>query len=369
VETTAFTTSFDLEGFEARRAERWAEDARREEELAALSAHLNAATARFLELAWEFGERVNSDDLAGWVGFRFGVTRREAREYLRVAEALRELPVIRAAFARGALSFTKVRALTRVATPSSEERLLEVAESLTASQLERALRVYRRIAVEQARETHELEFVSYSFEPDGSLYLQARLAAEDGTLVIKALDAARERVLERRRAERAAAAEPDSSLSVPVEERPAQVEALLELADTSLAASDRERVERTRVVVHVDAAALSLDPPRFVTAGRSAGLQDVTRWRRTGRWPGRRRSGTERTVRVKAPPGAATRTGSGLASPDGRPAPRRSVDPGSARMRRGARSSRTAGSSHPRPPGGSGATRRSWRRSSGTGCR
>ena len=96
-----------------------------------------------------------------------------------------------------------MRALTRVATASSEEGLLELAGALTASQLERALRVYRRITAADARETHELEFVSYHFEEDGSLYLRARLAAEDGTLLVKALDAAHDRVLERRREERA----------------------------------------------------------------------------------------------------------------------------------------------------------------------
>ena len=85
------------------------------------------------------------------LGYRCGITGREAREYLRVAEALQELPATRAAFSRGEVTFTKVRALTRVATASCEERLLELAGALTASQLERALRVYRRIAAEDAR--------------------------------------------------------------------------------------------------------------------------------------------------------------------------------------------------------------------------
>jgi hypothetical protein len=248
----------------ARVEERWQEQQRREDELATLSAHLSAATARWLELVWKLHEEGDSDDLARFLAYRCGITGREAREYVRVAEALQELPAIRAAFLRGELTFTKVRALTRVATASSEEGLLELAESLTASQLERALRVFRRVAVADVRETHELEYVDYYFDEDGSLYLRARLAAEDGTLVVKALEAARERVTERRREERAAAvngvepnAAPPASLSL--EPRPPCVEALLELAETSLAASGDERVERARVVVHVDAAALSSD--------------------------------------------------------------------------------------------------------------
>ena len=179
---------------------------RRVDELASLSAHLSAATARWLEVVWEMREQGDSDDLQAFVAWRCGITGREAREFLRVAEALQELPATRAAFGRGELTFTKVRALTRVATASSEESLLELAGVLTASQLERALRAFRRVAAEDAREAHELEYVDYYLDDDGTLFLRARLAAEDGTLLIKALEAARERVLERRREERAAAA-------------------------------------------------------------------------------------------------------------------------------------------------------------------
>ncbi len=242
--------------------ERDREDRRRIDELAVLSAHLSAATAHWLELVWQWRERGVSDDLPGFLAYRLGITGREAREYLRVAEALQELPAIRAAFARGGLTFTKVRALTRVATASSEQRLLELAEVLTASQLERALRVYRRIAAAEARETHELEFVDYRFEEDGSLYLRARLAAEDGTVLVKALEAARERIVARRRADRVVAGQEPVQAALPgvMPPRPVAVEALAELAETALAAPpDAHRATRAQVVVHVDAAALSAD--------------------------------------------------------------------------------------------------------------
>jgi uncharacterized protein DUF222/HNH endonuclease len=246
---------------------RYLEERRRADELAELSAHLSAATARFVELVWTMHENGDCDggELPGFVAYRCGLTRREAREVFRVAEALQELPAIRASFSRGELTFTKVRALTRVATAACEERLLELAGALTASQLERALRVYRRIAVEDARETHELEFVDYHFEEDGSLYLRARLASEDGTLLVKALDAARERVLERRRADRAAAAHAaessdTSGLDTQAPERSLSVETFAELAEAALAAPPGEhQPEPDRVVVHVDAAALTSD--------------------------------------------------------------------------------------------------------------
>jgi hypothetical protein len=91
----ATVEKYSWEWTRARAAERGREDKRREEELATLSARLSAATARFVELAWEFRERVESEDFAGWLGYRCGITSREAREYLRVAEALEELPAIR----------------------------------------------------------------------------------------------------------------------------------------------------------------------------------------------------------------------------------------------------------------------------------
>ena len=244
--------------------ERWRERLRREDDLATLSAHLSAATARLIELVWELHDEGDSDDLARFLSWRCGITGREARELVRVAEALQELPATRAAFARGELTFTKVRALTRVATASSEEGLLELAEALTASQLERALRAFRRVAASDVREAHELEFVDYFFEEDGSLYLRARLAAEDGTLLVKALEAARERVVERRREERAAARSDAGASAASAEHalqppRSTHVEALLDVAEASFSAFDEQRVERARLVVHVDAAALSAD--------------------------------------------------------------------------------------------------------------
>ena len=245
--------------------ERYREQQRRVDELATLSAHLSAATARMVDLVWTMHENgdVDGGELAGFLAFRCGINGREAREYLRVAEALHELPATRAAFSRGELTFTKVRALTRVAKASSEERLLELAGALTASQLERALRVYRRITTDEARATHELEYVDYHFEEDGSLYLRARLAAEDGTVLVKALDAARERVFERRRQERAAAEREadahDTSMHVDAPQRPVRVEALAEVAQAALAATGEPGLERARLVVHVDAAALASD--------------------------------------------------------------------------------------------------------------
>jgi hypothetical protein len=240
--------------------ERFEAQERAEDELCTLTAHLNAATARWLELAREIAESgAIADEPAAYLAFRFGITTREARERLRVAEALQELPATRAAFGRGELTFTKVRALVRVATPASEEGLLELAGSLTAAQLERALRAFRRLLTEEARESHELEYVDYHFAEDGSLYLRARLPAEEGTLVVKALEAARDRVNARRREEkRAADADPELDPADTFEPaRSARVEALVELAESAVACGTEGSSEPARLVVHVDAHTLT----------------------------------------------------------------------------------------------------------------
>jgi hypothetical protein len=236
---------------------------RLEDELATLAAHINAATARWLDLVAVCRREglVAADDVARWLAFRCGISTREAREYIRVADALQQLPAIRAAFSRGELTFTKVRALTWVATPASETSLLELAAALTASQLERALRAFRRLGAEEARETHELEYVDYHWGDDGSLFLRARLPAEDGTLLVRALEAVRERVRERRHDP--AGKEPEGSVERSAQQfeppRSLRVEALVRLAEAALASHDERSSEHARLVVHVDAAVLTAD--------------------------------------------------------------------------------------------------------------
>jgi hypothetical protein len=112
-----------------------------------------------------------------------------------VAHALESLPKISAAMERGALSYSKARELTRVATPATEDELLMVGLHGTASHVAKLVRQYRRVLeVEQfSREERQQErrSVSYYFDDeDGSLVMKARLPAEAGMLVLKALEAA-----------------------------------------------------------------------------------------------------------------------------------------------------------------------------------
>jgi hypothetical protein len=100
---------------------------------------------RWLELVAEFDRRGNwaeqgAVSCAHWLAWRCALTPRAAREHVRVARSLDGLPEIHASFARGELSYAKVRALTRVATAETERELLELARVLTAAQLERTVR-------------------------------------------------------------------------------------------------------------------------------------------------------------------------------------------------------------------------------------
>src|SRR5258705_700873 len=117
------------------------------DEIAELSAHLDAATARLLALICESDPRggwnTGFRSCAAWLSWRVGLDLGAARERVRVARALGSLPLLDEALARGQLSYAKVRALTRVATPATEARLLAVGRAGTAAHVERIVRGWR----------------------------------------------------------------------------------------------------------------------------------------------------------------------------------------------------------------------------------
>jgi hypothetical protein len=128
------------------------------DEIAELSAHLDAATARLLLLIREFddqgGWNTGFRSCAAWLSWRVGLDVGAARERVRVARALGTLPLFAHALASGELSYAKVRALTRVATPETEARLLAVGRAGTAAHVERIVRGWRRMdRREEARES------------------------------------------------------------------------------------------------------------------------------------------------------------------------------------------------------------------------
>src|SRR5437868_14479576 len=83
------------------------------DQIAGVSAHLDAATARLLELIREFDARGGWNNgfrsSAEWLTWRIGLDPGAARERVRVARALATLPRLSQALTRGELSYSKVR--------------------------------------------------------------------------------------------------------------------------------------------------------------------------------------------------------------------------------------------------------------------
>ena len=172
------------------------------EEIAELSAHLDAATHRFLTLIRRFDElrgwgMQGATSCAGWLSWRVGLSRGAAREHLRVAHALADLPQIAGAFAAGRVSYSKVRALTRVATPANDAALLEMALSSTASQLERICRGYRQVLASQGMGRPEDEaaqrWLRERETADGFVRFEVQLRVEEAAVLRQAIETARQR--------------------------------------------------------------------------------------------------------------------------------------------------------------------------------
>ena len=182
---------------------------------------------------------------------------------MRVARALGTLPRLAEALARGELSYAKVRALTRVATPATEARLLAVGRAGTAAQIERIVRGWRRVdrqaEVRQATRQHAKRGLHAYPDEDGTVLVRGRLTPEVGALLIRALDAARETLYQRTRATAGVTAA-DPAMAPPTRAQQ-QADALALLAETALhhEIDPGAPGERYQVVVHVDAAVLA-DP-------------------------------------------------------------------------------------------------------------
>src|SRR5262245_41541828 len=184
-----------------------------------------------------------------------------AREKVRVARALENLPNLSAAMACGKLSYSKAREITRVASAETEDYLLSIAEHGTAQHVEKLVRAYRRCqeAEELSREARQLQAraVSLRHDDDGSLVMTCRLPAEAGACVLKALELALEAL---------PGSEPaDAPKNVPAGTSPLRVpfstrraDALVLVAESFLAHGVLEAggADRRQIVVHVAAETL-----------------------------------------------------------------------------------------------------------------
>jgi hypothetical protein len=229
--------------------------------IATLAARLHAATYELLVMLREFdacaGWNNGCISCAHWLHWRTGIDLGAAREKVRVARALALLPHISAAMQIGQLSYAKVRALTRIATPANDARLVDLARAATAAQVERLVRAWRRVdqaeAAQQTEHRHLHRSVSMHVDDDGMVVLRGRLTPEIGAVVQRALEAAADRLFR----ETATAV---TSPLIADDVTPAQrrADALGLLAECALSADlDRGTAgDRYQVVVHVDTAAM-----------------------------------------------------------------------------------------------------------------
>ena len=171
------------------------------DQIAELSARIDAATYELLCHLHEFDRQHGWEgwrSCAHWLNWRTGLDLGAAREKLRVAAALADLNHVSAAMARGQLSYSKVRALTRVASPATEARLLAVALCATAAQVERLVRAWRRVDRDAQPDAEQVLLASRALtmqvDEDGMVVLRGRLPPEVGALLLRAVQAAMEQV-------------------------------------------------------------------------------------------------------------------------------------------------------------------------------
>ena len=169
--------------------------------IAELSSRIDAATYELLCYLREFDRQHGWEGFrscAHWLNWRTGLDHGAAREKLRVAAALAELPHIAAAMACGRLSYSKVRALSRVAAPATEARLLAVACGATAAQVERLVRGWRQADQAAQADGEQVRLasrmLSTQVDDNGMLLLRARLTPEVGAVLLRAVEAALEQV-------------------------------------------------------------------------------------------------------------------------------------------------------------------------------
>jgi hypothetical protein len=168
-----------------------------EAEVCTLAGQIAAATCRFVLLIAELDRRESWREwgcrsMAHWLSWKCALGIVASRDHVRVGRALDDLPKIRAAFAEGRLSYSKVRALTRVAEHENEADLLEFATVATASQLERTVRGFEKVRGDVDAERGRLDRRRLRFfdEPDGAIEVSGRIGRELYDLLKLALDRA-----------------------------------------------------------------------------------------------------------------------------------------------------------------------------------
>lgn len=237
------------------------------EQIAEHAAHLDAATHRLLADLRAFDAaggwyRQGARNCAEWLSWRVGWSGNTAREHVRVANRLAELPLIDEALRRGELSYCKVRAMTRVATRENEALLLEDARLSTGNQLEQICSKYaavRRREGATANDDLRRRHVSKRELDDGMVSINAVLLPDEAMLVWEALTRiARDRALALAKEEGSTQTPPARTPTIvhAKPERLSRIDALVQLSTEALRG---ERPERSPIEVVVTVSAETLD--------------------------------------------------------------------------------------------------------------
>ena len=235
-----------------------------------LAAHLDAGEYRFLVLLEEFcrkkaWETLGLGSCTQWLNWRCGMSLGMAREKIRVARALPDLPRISKLFSEGRISYSKVRAMTRVATPENEDALLMVARHGTASHVEKQVQLYRRVkrieALKKENERHDHRELSWRIDEDGYWVFRGRFTPEQGAVIKQALEKAQEAVWEPENTEDVESSEPARNYHRPHPVATRRADALERIADSYLAGGENDRAggDRYLVNLHTDIETLRAD--------------------------------------------------------------------------------------------------------------
>ena len=165
------------------------------DDIAVTAAHIDAATHRLLTLIRTFDlaggwHRQGALSCAHWLSWRIGVGLGPAREKVRVAHSLAGLPLLDDSFRRGELSYSKLRAMTRVASADNEAALLDLARNSTAAQLERMCRLYRKAHPPEGNGRHDEDrrWVVSRPTDDGMVAIQIRVNPEEAARLMRAIE-------------------------------------------------------------------------------------------------------------------------------------------------------------------------------------
>jgi hypothetical protein len=162
-----------------------------------LAAHIDVATYSFLKMINEFDHRKawgksGIGSCSHWVSWKCNIAYSTAREKVRVAHCLERLPKINVAFESGKLSYSQVRALTRIATDENEADLLDMADHKSASRLDQLVCKHQPVDEDQQPidqiDEYEKRRLECFQDKDGMWVFRGRLPQVEGGLLSKAID-------------------------------------------------------------------------------------------------------------------------------------------------------------------------------------